>query len=136
MRLKKIYYLVIIVALIFSASGCGRWKNLLALSSSQSKMARETKIERRNYLRVNKAIERKKLKKGTLAKVVRRRYGEPVVIVFQKSDKLSRWVYKAYNTTFFLGDKAYLFFDEDDKLVGWEKVFQKKKEPEKVEDKG
>ena len=130
MSLKKMYCFVIIIALMLNVSGCGRWKNLLALSSSQGKMAKEMKVEKRNYLRVNKAIKHRKLKKGTFGKAIKNKYGEPVVIVFQKSEKTYRWVYKPSADSFFVGEKIYLFFNEDSKLVGWKKIEQEAK-PEK-----
>ncbi len=105
-------------------------KALIELSKTRGKMVKDLKDESKNYDKVKTAIESDSLKKGETVHDVRRRYGDPVIILSE--DEVSgatRWVYKPYQSTYFKGEKAYLFFDGEGALTEWRLLDQEGKSP-------
>ncbi|MFC1479862.1 hypothetical protein ACFL5Y_00220 [Candidatus Omnitrophota bacterium] len=94
-------------------------KALMKLSKDRGKMVKEYKQETENYKKVEKAIARGQLAKGESATRIEKRYGAPVITFTDAKNKTRQWVYKPGNLSFFSGEKIYLIFDNEDKLIEW-----------------
>jgi hypothetical protein len=97
-------------------------KSLMTLSKDTGKMESELKEETKSYESVKKAMDEGLLEKGMASSEVSSKYGEPVLVISDQDGKLTRWVYKPSQATYFSGPKVYLFFDPDDGLQKWETV--------------
>ena len=102
-------------------------KSLMTLAGDRGKMVKEYKQETKNYKKVKKALNNDLFHGGEKAFEIKRKYGEPVVVLDEQGANETRWVYKPSETTFFKGEKAYLFFDSENKLLRWELVEGKPK---------
>ncbi|MGB2599768.1 MAG: hypothetical protein WBD04_02695 [Candidatus Omnitrophota bacterium] len=94
-------------------------KALIELGKSMGDMAEELKQDTKNYRKVTKAIDHETIKKGESASKVEKAFGEPVIILSNEKEKVTKWIYKPGNVTFFENKKVYLIFDEDNKLADW-----------------
>ena len=104
---KKVKY-------VKSKDGLG---TLMAMSGDRGKMIREFNNDTKSFEKISKAMNASRIKKGDTAKEIKKKYGEPVVIVPEdESGTLSRWVYKPGTGSFFEGNKAYLIFDQEGRL--------------------
>jgi hypothetical protein len=92
---------------------------LIRLGKSMGDMAEELKQDTKNYRKVTKAIDRETIKKGESASKVEKTYGEPVIVLANEKENVTKWIYKPGNVTFFEDKKVYLIFDEDNKLADW-----------------
>ena len=101
--------------------------SLMTLSKDMGQMNRQLKEETGNYEDIKAAISGGELKEGEDASNIRRKYGSPVMILSEKEGQVSRWVYKSASDSYFEGEKAYLLFGDDGKLLRWELVEQKDK---------
>ena len=101
--------------------------SLMTLSKDMGQMNRQLKEETRNYEEVRSAICGRELKEGENASDIQRKYGSPVMVLSEKDGQISRWVYKSASDSYFEGEKAYLLFGDDGKLLRWELVEQKDK---------
>ena len=100
-------------------------KALIDLAAGRGEMVKEYRKETINYDKVKKAIEGNNvLKDGEEAFHLKKRYGEPVVILSGDRTTPTKWVYKPAHATFFSGEKAYLIFDENEKLIDWKLLQQ------------
>ena len=94
---------------------------LLKLSKDRSKMVREYKKETHSFNRMKKALEKGDIKPGEDARNVKRVIGDPTLEIKENDGIHTRWVYKPSDTSYFEGNKVYLLFDQEDKLVkAWE----------------
>lgn len=94
-------------------------KELMEVGRNQAAIGKALKKETKNYNKVKKAIISEKLKEGILADKIRKRYGEPIIGIFDEKKNAYKWLYMPATSTHFKGEKIYLFIDEEDKLVGW-----------------
>lgn len=92
---------------------------LMELSKDRAEMTDELERDTRNYKNLKAAIEKNSLKEGESVLTIKREYGEPVLILSEDSGRVSRWLYKIGNASFFSQEKIYLIFDEEGKLVKW-----------------
>jgi len=90
---------------------------LLKLSRDRSEMMREYQKETHSYNRLKKAIGAGSLKPGDSAKDVKRKIGDPVIVLKENDGKTTRWVFKPHSASYFSDEKIYLFFDENNKLI-------------------
>ena len=98
-------------------------RTLMAMSSDRGKMIREFNNDTKSFEKILKAISDSRIKKGDIADKIKKKYGEPVVIVPEdESGTLSRWVYKPGTESFFEGNKAYLIFDQEGHLEKFEVI--------------
>ena len=103
------------------------------MSGDRQKMTRVLVDETKNYEAAKTTISRGNIKPGDSSVSVRKSCGEPVLILDDGKDGSKRWVYKPMASTYFAGEKIYLFFDPQDKLVKWETL--ENKEEKKLEQK-
>jgi len=89
--------------------------NLIKVGKSQSKMEKVLAKETKNYTAVKKAVESGAIKVGDEADSVKKRFGNPLVIIPRK-DSSEKWVYKPGHATHFDNVKIYLFFDSNRRL--------------------
>ena len=92
---------------------------LIGFSRSRAHMVQEYKEETQNYNKIKKALDRNYLKEGESASTIKRRYGEPVITLFDERGSTTKWVYKPAEVSYSSSKKVYLTFDENDKLVEW-----------------
>ena len=104
---KKIKY-------VKSKHGLG---TLMKISGDRGKMIRELNKDTKCFEKISKAIKDSNIKVGVAAKDIRKKYGDPVVVVQEDSSESStRWVYKPGTGSFFEGKKACLVFNKEDCL--------------------
>lgn len=105
--------------ILFAASSsaeAGKFK-LLSLKRSQDSMQKELARETETYNRLKLGIESGGVNKGMKASEILRKYGKPVIKIHEAN--VSRWVYKPSESSFFSGEKIYLFFSEDKILTDY-----------------
>ena len=120
-RCKITAFLIIAAtALFFRTTACADLKTLIEVGKSQATIGKALKNETRNYNRVKEAIASEKLKEGMPAEKLRKKYGEPVIDIFDKKKSAYKWLYMPATSTHFEGEKIYLFIDEEGELVGWQ----------------
>jgi len=95
-------------------------RRLTGLSASMDRMAKQRQVESDNYQKAKEFIQGPEIREGLLKDDLIKQCGNPVV----KVDNGSRWVYKPSTSTYFKGEKIYLFFNSDEKLSDWEQVYQ------------
>ncbi|MFH1305854.1 MAG: hypothetical protein ABIH74_05600 [Candidatus Omnitrophota bacterium] len=106
------------------------FKRLKGFAKSRKAMVEELAGETAGYKKISGAINENQLQKGKTASYIETKYGKPVVILPEEEGAFAKWVYKPSNASFFSGEKAYLFFDKDDKLTGWQLLCSKEKTQE------
>ena len=114
----KLIFLGMVLLIFFT--GCvnlSSFKALIELGKSDKLKEKVLKEETENFLRIKEAIEREELKKGLPKEEFLKRYPPPVVVI--PEGNLERWVYKRGESSWFEGEKIYLFFDNQDKLVNY-----------------
>jgi hypothetical protein len=94
-------------------------KALMELAKNRGSMIQEFRRETENYRKVKVALDHGELKYGETASRIKSKYGEPVIMLSEEKGRLTKWVYKPGQKSFFSGEKVYLVFGEDDKLIGW-----------------
>lgn len=99
----------------------GTLKKLQGLAESATLQEEVLKTEAKSYSKAEEFINSPDIKKGVSADFILERCGEPVA----RADHSRRWVYKPPSSTFFKGEKIYLIFDENNKLISWRKLHQK-----------
>jgi len=97
---------------------------LMQFSNDRNAMVKEFNRETKNYDNIKKAVDHSYLDKGESASRIKRRYGEPVIILPDTKEKITKWVYKPSGATYFSDEKVYLIFDENDKLLEWKVPLQ------------
>lgn len=121
----RVMILFIVMSILFLETNVyANLKKLMEVGKSQADIAKALKKETKNYNRVKKAIISEKLKEGMLAKEIRKKYGEPIIDIYDEKKNAYKWLYMPATSTHFEGEKLYLFIDKEDKLVGWRMVEQ------------
>ena len=87
-------------------------------------MAKALKKETKNYNKVKKAIISEKLEEGMSAEKIKKKYGEPVIDIYDEKKSANKWLYMPATSSHFEGEKLYLFIDEENTLVGWRLIEQ------------
>jgi len=113
-----------IALVLLTSNACAGLKTLIELGKSQGKIAKALKKETKTYNKVKEAINSGKLKEGEPAENILKKFGEPVIDIYDKKRDAVKWLYMPAASTHFEGEKLYLFMDKDDKLVGWQLVDQ------------
>ena len=116
---------VIILAVFFSIRteplfAAGEIRKLTGLSASMDRMAKEQRVEDKNYQKAKEFMQGPEIAEGLSGDDLTKQCGNPVVV----ADNGLRWVYKPPFSTFFKGEKIYFFFNSDGKLSDWEQVYQ------------
>ena len=119
----RIRFLSIISCFLILSSFCGcaklrRAQPLIELGRSDKLKERALKQETENFRIVKTYIESKKIQKNLSKDAALKIFGEPVIVFSQKSGE--KWVYKEAESSWFGGEKIYLFFDKQDNLINWE----------------
>jgi hypothetical protein len=107
-------------AVVF-ASGCAKLqgvKTLMSVGASDKLKERASAQETENFQRVKAHIQNETLEAGMSEKDAVRKFGDPVVVIDQ--DSRIKWAYKPAESEWFSGEKAYLFFDREGRLVSWQ----------------
>lgn len=127
---QKVRIMIVVLAILLLATWAyADLKTLMEVGKSQTAIAKALKKETKNYNKVKKAIIQGQLEEGMLAEKIRKKYGEPVIDIYDKKKDADKWLYMPATSTHFEGEKIYLFVDKEGKLVGWKLVGQ----PELVE---
>ena len=122
----KYIYICIVTLFIFVFSNisllhaAGEIRKLKGLADSMDSMEAQGKKDGINYQKADAFLSGSDISNGLPGSDLVKICGEPVA----KADNESRWVYKPPTSTFFKGEKIYFYFDKDQKLVDWEKVYQ------------
>ena len=119
--MMKIIYIILIYYIIMTAGpvmAAGELVKLKAIGDSLTLMDKESEEENINYQKAQDFINSQDIKEGVSSDFVLKECGEPVA----KADNNTRWVYKPSSSTFFKGEKVYLYFDKDNSLKGWEQI--------------
>ncbi len=93
--------------------------SLMMLSGDRGKMKKEYARETKSFHKVKKAANNDVFKVGNLAFEMKKKYGDPVVVVPGEKEGDAKWVYKAGTSDFLTGEKAFLVFGPDDTLKEW-----------------
>ncbi|NQU73826.1 MAG: trehalose-phosphatase, partial [Candidatus Omnitrophica bacterium] len=117
----------LIIAIITAAgiSGCvgtkgGAVGTLLEVGRSEKYKQEALKQETTSFNRVKKYILENTIKKGISKKAAINKFGRPVLMT--PKEGYEKWAYKPGDSDWFGGEKIYLFFDKDDKLISWKVV--------------
>ena len=115
--IKHKLIIIFIVLLSTSRAYGGELSTLIAIGESQESMQKALDKETKVYNSIKRALEKGKIKKGDSGDKIRKRYGEPVVILADKN-YAEKWVYKPGYADWFNGVKIYLFFNDEKELAG------------------
>jgi hypothetical protein len=117
-----VLFIVIVLTGSFRTIAYAGLKELMEVGKSQADIAKELKKETRNYNSVKDAIISGKLEEGMLGDKIRKKYGEPIIEIYDEKKDAYKWLYMPATSSHFEGEKLYLFIDKEDKLVGWKLV--------------
>lgn len=115
---------VSIIAFWYTSAYAADLKTLMEIGASQADIAKTLQQETKVYNGVKSAIDSGAIKKGMAADKLRKKYGEPVISVYDKKREADKWLYMPSESTHFKGEKIYLYFDKENKLTEWEKIEQ------------
>lgn len=99
----------------------GTLKRLSVIANNIALQEKTRKIEAGIYRRAEDFIDSSDIKQGIPKDFILVRCGEPTARAWEGA----KWVYKPPASTYFKGEKIYFIFDEENKLLEWERVFQK-----------
>ena len=113
--------------LIFT--GCAKLQHLDQLlvlkdmSDEQTRLQKYIEQQDKKFEKLLKAVEGRTLAKNVRDQSIVRMYGEPLGKreIEKDGQKLERWNYR-YQMKYFESEKVYLYFNEEKRLVGWERV--------------
>ena len=124
MKHRAITLYIITAALLFTTCAYAGLKELMEVGRNQDRMAKALKKETKNYNKVKKAIISEKLEEGMSAEKIKKKYGEPVIDIYDEKKSANKWLYMPATSSHFEGEKLYLFIDEENTLVGWRLIEQ------------
>ena len=93
---------------ICTADGIG---SLIEVGKGMDAAKKDLAEETARFNSVKSAVETGALQKGISRQAVLSQYGEPVVMNEDFATNRERWVYKPASSSFFEGERIYLFFD-------------------------
>ena len=99
----------------------GEIRKLKGIDDSFNYMQQEYDREDKSYKKAKEFISSPDIKKGLSSDTIVQDLGKPVA----EADNGLRWVYKPSSSTFFEGEKIYLFFNGNGELINWEQIQQK-----------
>lgn len=121
---KRRIFFWVVVCLPWLAGCAGQ--NLEGIATLNA-VGKDEKVQREallkddsNFKKIKAAISQKKLTLNLTSTEAARLYGNPVAVVSQGT--ASKWVFKGQESGLLGGPKIYLFFDESNRLTGWECV--------------
>ena len=127
MKSKFILLWTFLIVISMGISGCvgtganvSGLKMLVQLGRDNKLKQRALKQETKNFQSVKKYIDDNKIKKGISAKYAIKKFGEPVLVLSDSEGE--KWAYKRSDVDWVGGEKIYLFFDKEGKLLDWECV--------------
>lgn len=123
-KYRILYAAVFIVAFLCTPAHSAGLKTLMEMGENQADIAKTLREETNIYNGVKSAIDLGAVQKGAAADTIRKKYGEPVIIVHDKKRDANKWLYMPAESTHFKGEKIYLYFDKENKLTEWEKIEQ------------
>ncbi len=95
-------------------------KTLLDLNNNEKNKNKVFRQETLNFERVKEYITGDREKKDISKDSVIKDFGKPVLIFSQKEGE--KWAYKPSESSWFKGEKIYLYFDNNARLINWECV--------------
>lgn len=90
--------------------------SLIEVGKSMADIKEAMEEDTRAFNIVNAAVRRGAIKKGLPKESIRSSYGEPVIANDDFATGREKWVYMPASSTFFKGEKIYLFFDSKGNL--------------------
>ena len=127
---RGVILIIAVLILLVTVQAYAGLRELIEVGKNQAQIAKALKNETKNYNRLKKAIVSGKLEEGMLATKIKKRYGEPIIDIYDKKKNAYKWLYMPATSTHFEGEKLYLFVDNEDKLVGWKLIEPEPKEQE------
>ncbi|MBN1872474.1 MAG: hypothetical protein JW800_07880 [Candidatus Omnitrophica bacterium] len=121
-RLTFRFATIAVTFLLIAQNAHADLKTLMEIGKNQEIMAKALKDETKNYNRVKEAILGEKLKEGISSAEIKKRYGEPIIDIFDEKRNVYKWLYMPETSTHFEGEKIYLYVDEEGVLVGWQLI--------------
>lgn len=122
--MKKIVIIFVGVFLLLAENrpliAGGVLKRLQGIAENMALQEDALDKEAENYRKAEEFIDSQEIRKGLSSDFILGRCGQPVA----RASQGRRWVYKPRGSTFFRGEKIYLIFDENERLVSWEKLLQ------------
>lgn len=113
----KIASAVVILMIMLSAQSRAEGINsLVEVGKSMADINAAQQEETRSFDRVNAAVKSGAIRKGIAKESIRAQYGEPVISNEDAATKREKWVYIPATSSFFEGEKIYLFFDNTGKV--------------------
>lgn len=114
-------FTVLVPGILVFLSGCAHLDDInkmMALKRSDDMKQYVLNQETASFEKVKKYMDSGKMEKGMGMQSVLKEFGEPLLIYYESPG--AKWVYKPASASWFEGEKIYLFFDEEGKLVKWE----------------
>lgn len=121
---RTLLYVTTLTLLYTAPAKAAGLKTLMEMGANQADIAKTLREETNIYNGVKSAIDSGAVQKGAAADTIRKKYGEPVIIVHDKKRDASKWLYMPAESTHFKGEKIYLYFDKENKLTEWGKIEQ------------
>jgi hypothetical protein len=107
---------ILVVSAVCAAAYADGVGSLIEVGKSMDAAKKELAEETARFNNVKSAIESGALQKGLSRQAVLSQYGEPVVSNKDLATNRERWVYKPASSSFFEGQRAYLFFNNNGDL--------------------
>ena len=117
-KLVSIIYLIIIFSHFCGCVPFDRLQPLIELGKNEKLKQKAYAQETDSFERVKNYIQSEKIKEILSKDAALKTFGEPVVIF--PGDTQEKWVYKAAESSWFGGEKIYLFFDKQGNLINRE----------------
>ena len=114
--MKKLLSAIFILFLLSSPLSCTSIGGLMDIARAQKDAQVAYAKETKTFTRIKEAIDKGTIKKGQSKKDIETRYGDPVVSISEYGTGREKWIYKPAKSSFFVGIKAYLYFDKDNNL--------------------
>ncbi|MBI4367981.1 MAG: hypothetical protein HY588_01160 [Candidatus Omnitrophica bacterium] len=124
-RLRGVWEMMqgVCFALLIFFMGCASPSNvgfLKGLAANEEQKAAVLQAETVRFQELKRAISDRKLKTEISQGEFERQFGKPVVVLQEGTRE--KYVYKSGKAGWFGGEKVYLYFDQQSKLVKWECV--------------
>jgi hypothetical protein len=109
-----------LILLLFTLAGCATLndegvRTLLDVRSDEGEKEKALVVEEKRFQVIKRAVDSEYFKRGQSAKEIRRRFGEPMIVI--EENKGERWGYKSRKSNWLSGPRIYLVFDENARLA-------------------
>lgn len=113
---------IALLALAVFLSGCSQNLSfLMRLNNEDKALKQQLTIQKNKFDELLKDIKSDRLKTGTTQDSIVGRYGEPILEIPDAATQETKLLYR-HPTDYFGASKAYLYFNNEQKLLRWELI--------------